>query len=90
MFRSKKVSRKKQLTYWLQYEAKDCGLMQPPMKDALALDFLKDYLLGEDWYIVNPVNHEQGNTQLVHEILYKYSHAYRKEYNREMRRSRNR
>jgi hypothetical protein len=86
MFRSNNVSRKKQFTYWLQYEAKDCGLMQPPMKDALALDFLKDYLLGEDWYIVNPVNHEQGNTQLVHEILYKYSRAYRKEYNREQKR----
>ena len=80
MFRSKNVSRKKQLTYWLRHEAKDCGLIQPPMKDTLALDFLKDYLLGEDWYIVNPVNHEQGNTQLVHEILLKYSPQYRKEY----------
>ena len=86
MFRFKKVSRKKQLTYWLKHDAKDCGLMQPPMKDALALDFLKDYLLGEDWYIVDPVNHQQGNTQLVHEILYKYSSAYRKEYNRYFRR----
>ena len=90
MFHSKTVSRKKQLTYWLQYEAKDCGLMQPPMKDTLALDFLKDYLLGEDWYIVNPVNHEQGNTQLVHEILYKYSWQYRLEYNRATKRGKNR
>ena len=86
MFRSKNVSRKKQFTYWLRHDAKDCGLMQPPLSDALALDFLKDYLLGEDWYIVNPVNHEQGNTQLVHEILYKYSGEYRKEYNRYTRR----
>ena len=89
MFRSKNVSRNKQLTYWLQYEAKDCGLMQPPMKDALALDFLKDYLLGEGWYIINPVNHEQGNTQLVHEILYKYSREYRKEYKRAIKRGQN-
>ena len=86
MFRSKSVSRKKQFTYWLRHEAKDCGLMQPPLNDTLALDFLRDYLLGEDWYIVNPVNHEQGNTQLVHEILYKYSKEYRKEYNRYTRR----
>lgn len=89
MFHSKSVSRNKQLTYWLQHEAKDCGLMQPPMKDTTALDFLKDYLLGEDWYIVNPVNHEQGNTQLVHEILYKYSKAYRKEYNKAIKRGNN-
>ena len=85
MFRFKRVSRKKQLTYWLKHEAEDCGLMQPPMKDDLALDFLKDYLLGEDWYVVNPVNHEQCNTQLVHEILYKYSSEYRKEYKRAMK-----
>ena len=90
MFHFKKVSRKKQLTYWLQYVAKDYGLMQPPMKDTLALDLLKDYLLGEDWYIINPVNHEQGNTQLVHEILMKYSRQYREEYNRAIKRGRNR
>ena len=86
LFGNKSISREKQFTYWLEYSAKDCGLMQPPMKDAVALDFLKDYLLGEDWYIVNPVNHEQGNTQIVHEILMKYSREYRKEYKRAMNR----
>ena len=45
-----KVSRKNQFTYWLKHDAKDCGLMQPPCKDWLALQFLKDYLLGMDWY----------------------------------------
>ena len=88
MFRSKKVSRKNQFTYWLKHDAKDCGLMQPPCKDGLALEFLKDYLLGMDWYVVNPVNHEQCNTQLVHEILLKYSRQYRKEYNKFCRRTR--
>lgn len=85
-FRDKPIRREKQFTYWLRYKAKDCGLMQPPMKDAAALDFLRDYLLGEDWYIVNPVNHEQGNTQLVHEILMRYSRRYRKEYKKEIKR----
>ena len=79
---SGKVSRKNQFTFWLRYKAKDCGLMQPPCKDDLALQFIRDYLLGPDWYVVNPVNHEQCNTQMVHEILYKYSRQYRKEYNR--------
>jgi hypothetical protein len=89
MFGKKNVSRKSQFTYWLSHDAKDCGLMQPPCKDALALQFIKDYLLGEDWYVVNPVNHEQCNTQLVHEILYKYSKEYRKEYKRAIKRGAN-
>lgn len=87
MFRfNKKVSRKNQFTYWLRYEAKDCGLMQPPLNAQKALDILQKYLLGEDWYIVNPVNTEQGNTQIVHEILLKYSSEYRREYNLASRR----
>jgi hypothetical protein len=86
LFGNKSISREKQFTYWLEYKAKDCGIMQPPMKDAVALDFLRDYLLGEDWYIINPVNHEQGNTQLVHEILMKYSRQYREEYKKAIKR----
>ena len=81
-----KVSEKHQFTYWLTHDAEDCGIMQPHCSDALALQFIKDYLLGEDWYVVKPVNHEQCNSQLVHEILYKYSRAYRKEYARASRR----
>ena len=52
----KYISRKNQFTYWLAHKAEHCGIMQPPLKDALALQFIKDYLLGEDWYVVNPVN----------------------------------
>jgi hypothetical protein len=80
MFRSNKVKRKNQFTYWLKYEAKDCGLMQPPLNAQKALDLLQTYLLGEDWYIVNPVNVEQGNSQVVHEILLKYSPQYMREW----------
>ncbi len=86
MFRSKNVSRKNQFTYWLEHDAKDCGLMQPPLSDALALQFIRYYLLGENWYVVNPVSHEQCNTQAVHEILMKCSYQYRKEYARAIRR----
>lgn len=90
MFRfNKKVSRKNQFTYWLQYEAKDCGLMQPPLNAQKALDILQAYLLGEDWYIINPVNVEQGNSQFVHEILLKYSPQYRKEWKDYRRRAMN-
>lgn len=81
MFKMKnRVSEKNTFTYWLKHDAKDCGLMQPPLNAQKALGFLCDYLLGEDWYVVNPVNTEQCNTQLVHEILLKYSKEYKKEY----------
>lgn len=54
--------------------------MLPPILDAqVALDFLQEYLLGEDWYIVNPLCTGQANCEVVHEILYKYSKKYRKE-----------
>lgn len=59
---------------------RNCGILSPPTKPYEALSFLKDYLLGEDWYVVSPINSEQVNTEMVHEILYKYSHKYRKEY----------
>ena len=87
MFRfNKKVSRKNQFTYWLKHEAKDCGLMQPPLNAQKAVDLLQTYLLGEDWYIVNPVNVEQGNSQVVHEILLKYSPQYMREWKNYRRR----
>ena len=86
MFHSKKVRRERQFTYWLANDAEDCGLMQPPLDAQKALDFLKAYLLGEDWYVVNPVNTEQCNTQMVHEILMKYSREYRKEYQQAIKR----
>ena len=78
--RKNRVSDKNTFTHWLRYEAKDCGIMQPPLDAQKALGFLCNYLLGEDWYVVNPVNTEQCNTQLVHEILFKYSNEYRKEH----------
>jgi len=55
------------------------NLFNPPTTDSDALYFLKDYLLGENWYDVNPVSNDQINTQMVHEILMKYSRKYRKE-----------
>ena len=86
MFRKNKVSIKNQFTYWLKHEAKDCGIMQPPLNAQKALEFLKNYLLCENWYVVNPVNTEQCNAQMVHEILLKYSKQYRKEYIKETKR----
>lgn len=41
--------------------------------------FIIDYLLGKDWYVVDPLGHEQINEIALHEILEKYSKDYRKE-----------
>lgn len=50
--------------------------------DKEALEFIKNYLLGENWHTVNPLSHDQTNTILVEDILYKYSREYRKELKR--------
>lgn len=44
------------------------------------------YLLGEDWYVVDPLGHEQVNQVALEEILYNYCKEYRKEVNRGARR----
>lgn len=84
------ISEKNQFTYWLEHDAEDCGIMQPPLSAQKAVSFLTDYLLGEDWYVVDPVNTEQCNAQIVHEILMKYSCEYRKEYKRACKKNRTR
>lgn len=70
----------KKLTDWMRNDAKNCGIFAPPMESNMAIDFLRRYLLGEDWYSLSPVSTEQINTEIVHEILLKYSRKYRKEY----------
>lgn len=67
-------------TDWLENDSIDCGIMSPPMEAEKALSFLTDYLLGENWYVVAPISPKQVNTNRVHEILWKYSKQYRKEW----------
>jgi hypothetical protein len=43
----------------------DCGLMPPPMDAQVALNELRRYILGEDWYVVNPISGKQCNTEIV-------------------------
>lgn len=55
------------------------NLFSPPISGNESIVILKDYLLGEDWYSYNPISQEQINTEIIHEILMKYSRRYRKE-----------
>ena len=68
---------------WLkeQNEAVNKGnIFPPPLESQMAIDFLKTYLLGEDWYTVNPISQEQINTEIVFGILFKYSKRFKREY----------
>ena len=78
-------------TDWIENDSIDCGIMSPPMEAEKALSFLTDYLLGENWYVVDPISPKQVNTNRVYEILLKYSKKYRKEwkqYRKQKRRER--
>lgn len=67
-------------TEWLENDAVDCGMCDPPMEAQKAIDFLTDYLLGKDWYVTMPENTQQVNTATVFEILLEYSKEFRKEW----------
>ena len=75
----------KKFTDWLENEAEDCGILSPPLEPQMALDFLKDYLLGEEWYVCSPICQKQVNTEIVYEILRKHSKKFRKEWKDYMR-----
>ena len=47
--------------------------------DAEFRKFIIDYLLGKDWYVVDPLGKDQINEIALYEILEKYSRVYRKE-----------
>lgn len=42
--------------------------------------FMIDYLLGEDWYVVDPLGQTQINEIALYTILNKYSKQYKKEH----------
>ena len=67
---------------WLDNNWDKDNIFPPPLDPQEALNFLQEYLLGEDWYIVNPLSIAQANCELVHDILYKYSRKFRKEMKR--------
>lgn len=66
---------------WLEEECKKDpdNLLDPPLEPQLALNFLCDYLLGEDWCVVMPESQKQVNAAIVYDILEKYSKRFRKE-----------
>lgn len=66
-------------TEWLNKNWDKNNMFPPSLDPQTALDFLQEYLLGEDYYTVNPMPNIQANCEVVHDILYKYCKQYRKE-----------
>lgn len=46
-----------------------------PLEAQEALDMLEKHFLGDDYYIVDPVNNMQGNAIIVDEIISRYKGA---------------
>lgn len=53
------------------------------ISDAEFRRFIIHYLLGENWYVVDPLSQTQVNEIALYNILEKYSKRYRKERRRE-------
>ena len=66
---------------WLDENWEKDNMFPTVLEPQTALNFLEKYLLGEDYCIVEPIHTGQANCAVVHDILYKYSKKYRKEYN---------
>lgn len=64
---------------WQIENWKDADFFPPELEPQRAVNMLVDYLLGDDWYFVNPVNAKQGNVYILHAILMRYSRKYRHE-----------
>ena len=58
---------------WLENNWQKDNMFPPCLDAQTALNFLTDYLLGEDWYVVDPSCQQQINTEIVSNILSKYS-----------------
>lgn len=67
------------LLNWLEEHNDKLNTLAPSMDAQTAVNFLCEYLLGEDFYIPYPANRGQANTEIVCEILEKYSKRFRKE-----------
>ena len=72
-------------TEWMDNNWEKENMFPPPLDAQKAINFLEKYLLGDDWYIVNPLTNAQANVEIVHEILYRYSKKYKKEYKKRMK-----
>lgn len=70
----KKILRKKETATERRERLKKLCDDRGCMDAQVAVNELEKYLLGEDWYIVDPVNNLQANAIVVDEIESMYRH----------------
>lgn len=66
-------------TEWLKSQEDPENILPPELDFEKAIQFLKNYLLGEDWYVNYSGSSKQITTDIVYDILEKYSKKFRKE-----------
>ncbi len=62
-----------------QREDKD-NIFCTGISDTEFVKFAIKYLLGDDWYVVDPLGYSQINQLALEDILFKYSKQFKKEY----------
>lgn len=48
-------------------EQVDCGIISPPINGQKAFEELCRFILGDNWYSINPISQEQINTEMLFE-----------------------
>ena len=71
---------------WLLVNQDPNNIFPPPLDFEKAILFLKNYLLGKDWYVSYPGSAKQITTDIVYNILKTYSKDFRKEIKMENKR----
>lgn len=66
-------------TEWLVKEWDKDSMLPPALDAQTAINFLKDYLVGEEWCSALSMSTEQINVEIVFMILCAYSKTFRKE-----------
>lgn len=69
-------------TEWMDENWKDTSIDPPSLNAQLALHFLREYLVGDEFLSEVPITEEQANVLIVERILDKYSSKYWKESSR--------
>jgi len=70
--RKKRLEKAKKFVEKSAKEYGDCGIMAPQTPAQVALNEIIHHLLGDKWYVVDPLNQEQVNTVAVYEIIQHY------------------
>ena len=63
---------------WLDKKNKGDNILAPAMSDKEFIGFIMEYLCP-DYVSPNPISHEQINTEVLFEVLNKYSKKFKKE-----------